>query len=331
MHENSIPSFRNVLKMSAFFALSSSAMLFLNALPSSAVDAPKKAPDLANTKRTTPLQLGVCFHNNEEYNPAAAQVLDDLRGAGSFWIRGDYEHPQKDSVFAKDMQKKGIKTLGLLVAYKKRTLPEWIKYVEAEVKAAPEVTAWEVHNEPEMTWWGGPTPAAEYMQLAREAHRIIKAANPKALVVGPAVGATKDGIKYLKQLVDAGVLEYMDAITFHYYIFHKNLDVEGIKKVVAGKKPLWITETGWTIADQAGGEPAQAKYVRDYYDPSKGKLGSDPAIDVIFNYELNDDHYPLPKGKDDGWGLTCGAQGKFKKKLAYGEFKGLVKKVNEQK
>lgn len=312
------------------FYLSLSAVFLFSTVPSGAVDPQKKASETADIKRNTPLQLGVCFHNNEEYNPGAAKVLDDLRGAGTFWIRGDYEHPEKDSVFAKEMQKKGIKTLGLLVAYKKRTLPEWIKYVEAEVKAAPEVTAWEIHNEPEMTWWGGPTPAAEYMKMTKEAYRIIRAANPKALVVGPAVGATKDGIKYLKQLVDAGVLEYMDAITFHYYIFHKNLDVEGIKKVVAGKKPLWITETGWTVADQAGGEAAQAKYVRDYYDPSKGKLGSDPAIEVIFNYELNDDHYPLPKGKDDGWGLTCGAHGKFKKKLAYAEFKALVKKVNEK-
>lgn len=295
-------------------------------LPASAVDTQKPS-----TKRTTPLQLGVCFHNYEEYNPAAAKVLDDLRGAGSFWIRGDYEHPAKDAVFAKDMEKKKIKTLALLVAYKKRSLAEWTKYVESEVKALPNVDAWEVHNEPEMTWWGGPTPAPEYIRMAKEAHRIIKAANPNALVVGPAVGATAGGIKYLKQLIDGGVLDYLDAISFHYYIFHKNLDVEGIKKVVAGRKPLWITETGWTVADQAGGEAAQAKYVREYYDPEKGKLGSDPAIRVIFNYELNDDHFPLPKGKDDGWGLTCGAKGQFKRKQAYADFKALVKKVNETK
>ena len=282
------------------------------------------------SRRTAPLQLGVCFHNNEEYNPLAGKVLDDLRGVGTFWIRGDYEHPAKDAVFAKDMSKKGIKTLGLLVAYKKRSPADWVKYVENEVKAMPGVTAWEVHNEPEMTWWGGPTPAPEYMRMLKEAHRIIKAANPNAIVVGPAIGATAGGIKYLKELVDLGALDYLDAISFHYYIFHKNLDVEGVKKLIAGRKPLWITETGWTVADQKGGEAAQAKYVRDYYDPAKGKLGSDPAIAVIFNYELNDDHYPLPKGKDDGWGLTCGAKGRYKKKQAYAEFKNLLRKVNEQ-
>lgn len=298
--------------------------VFTSVLPAFAADQPKSP-----TKRSTPLQLGVCFHNNEEYNPAAAKVLDDLRGAGTFWIRGDYEHPAKDAVFAMDMSKKGIKTLGLLVAYKKRSLAEWTKYVKSEVAAMPNVDAWEIHNEPEMTWWGGPTPVADYIKMAQEAHKIIKAANPKAIVVGPAVGATAGGIKYLKELIDAGVLNYLDAVSFHYYIFHKNLDVEGIKKVVAGKKPLWVTETGWTVADQAGGEAAQVKYVRDYYDPEKGKLGSDPAIAVIFNYELNDDHYPLPKGKDDGWGLTCGAKGQFKKKQAYADFKALVKKVNQ--
>jgi hypothetical protein len=45
---------------------------------------------------------------------------------------------------------------------------------------------------------------------------------------------------------------------------------------------------------------------------------------VIFNYELNDEHYPARPGKDDGWGLTYGPEGKFGRKLAYQEFKKLL-------
>ena len=277
----------------------------------------------ANAERK--LEFGVCFHHNEEYNPAALKVLEDLRSSGEFWIRGDFEHPEKDAIFAKDMKAKGIKVLALLPWYKKGTTAGWKDFAEREIKAIPSVPAYEITNEPEMTWWGGPIPPADYMRMLKEAHAMIKKVNPKALIIGPAVGCTAEGCEYLKTLIDAGMLDYVDGISVHYYIYHKNLDIEGIKKIVAGRKPIWITENGWTTADQAGGEAAQLKYVQDYYDCKKGKLATDPAIGVIFNYELNDDRYPLLKGKDDGWGLTSGAKANFRKKAAYASFKSLLK------
>ena len=51
---------------------------------------------------------------------------------------------------------------------------------------------------------------------------------------------------------------------------------------------------------------------------------ADPAIEVIFNYELNDEHHPALAGKDDGWGLTYGPEGGFGKKAAYHDFKKLL-------
>lgn len=301
----------------------------LSALPLQKVEADqskdaKKSSALPGSKREHPLEFGVCYHHLEEYNPSSAAVLDDLRKAGSFWIRGDFHNTSMDTRFAADMKKKGIKVLGLLYWYKKSP-KGWKEYVQKEVNAAPDVPAWEILNEPEMTWWGGPISPADCINMFKEAHAIIRAKNPKALIVGPAVGSTAEGIKYLKTLIDTGLLNYVDALSAHYYIFHKNTDLAGVEKVIAGRKPLWITETGWTTADQAGGEEAQAKYVRQYYDPKTGKLGADPAVQVIFNYELNDDHFPLPKGKDDGWGLTHGAKGKFAKKPAYEIFKSLLK------
>ena len=47
-----------------------------------------------------------------------------------------------------------------------------------------------------------------------------------------------------------GLLEFVDAISVHYYVYHQNLLLEEVKRVVAGRKPIWITETGWTTADQ---------------------------------------------------------------------------------
>ncbi len=273
-----------------------------------------------------PTEFGVCFHHGafgDEYTPAAASVLDDLRSAGKFWIRGDFQDPAKDAPFAADMKRKDIQVLALLPWYSTDT-SGWSAYVKKQMQATPAVPAWEITNEPEMTWWGGPIPAPIYMVMLREAHAIIKAANGDALIVGPAVGASPEGVAYLKSLIDMGLLDFADAISVHYYVYHQNMLLDEVKRIVAGRKPIWITETGWTTADQDGAEDAQRKYIQSHYDRNSGILGADPAVEVIFNYELNDEHYPALAGKDDGWGLTYGPEGKFGKKAAYHEFKKLL-------
>ena len=274
----------------------------------------------------TPTQFGVCFHHGafgDEYTPAAAAVLDDLRSAGKFWIRGDFKDPAKDARFAADMQRKGIHVLALLPWYSKET-SGWPAYVKKQALATPTVAAWEIANEPEMTWWGGPIQPAAYMKMLREAHSIIKAASKDARLVGPAVGANAEGVAYLQALIDMGLLEFVDAVSVHYYVFHRSEQLAAVKRLVAGRKPIWITESGWTTADQEGGEQAQQAYIRSHYDRTGGILAADPAVEVIFSYELNDEHHPAPAGKDDGWGLTYGPEGAFRKKPAYHEFKKLL-------
>ena len=282
------------------------------------------SPATAGEQRAT--EFGVCFHHGafgDEYTTAAATVLDDLRSAGEFWIRGDFQDPAKDAPFAADMKRKGIQVLALLPWYSTDT-SGWPAYVKKQVQATPGVPAWEISNEPEMPWWGGPIPPADYMIMLREAHAIIKAANENARLVGPAAGANSDGVAYLKSLIEMGLLEYVDAISVHYYIYHQNTQLEEVKQIVAGRKPIWITETGWTTADQEGGEQAQRNYIQSHYDRNVGILGSDLAVEVIFNYELNDERYPALPGKDDGWGLTYGPEGGFGKKAAYHDFKKLL-------
>ena len=157
-----------------------------------------------------------------------------------------------------------------------------------------------------MTWWGGPMSPAAYMGMLREAHAIIKAANKDARVVGPAVGATPEGVAYLKSLIDVGLLDSWMRSPCITTCSTRACMLEEVKRIVAGRKPIWITETGWTTADQEGGEEAQRNYIRSHYDRENGILGADPAVEVIFNYELNDERYPALPGKDDGWGLTYG-------------------------
>ena len=281
-------------------------------------------PASAGEARAT--QFGVCFHHGaygDEYTPEAARVLDDLRAAGPFWIRGDYEVPAKDAPFVADMARKGIRVLALL-PWDSKDIGGWPALVRKEVQAVPGVAAWEIANEPEMSWWGGPIAADDYMKMLRDAHAIIRSAQPDARIVAPAVGATDEGVAYLRTLIESGLLDYVDAVSVHYYVFHRSQQLEAVKRLVAGRKPIWITETGWTTADQAGGEEAQRAYVRSHYDPGSGLLGADPAVQVIFNYELNDERYPALPDQDDGWGLTHGPEGGFGKKAAYHAFRKLL-------
>jgi sterol desaturase/sphingolipid hydroxylase (fatty acid hydroxylase superfamily) len=271
-------------------------------------------------------EFGVCFHHGafgDEYTPEAAAVLDDLRAAGPFWVRGDFQEPAKDARFAADMARKGIHVLALLPWYS-RDVSGWPDYVRRQVRATPDVPAWEIGNEPEMGWWGGPIAPQDYLTMLREARAAIRAANPDARIVGPAVGANAEGIAYLESLVALGLLDLVDAVSVHAYPFHRSTQLDGIKRVVAARKPIWITETGWTTADQAGGEAAQQDYIRSHYDPASGTLGADPAVAVIFHYELNDERHPAVPDEDDGWGLTHGPQGRFGKKAAYEDFKKLL-------
>jgi hypothetical protein len=105
------------------------------------------------------------------------------------------------------MKRKGIQVLALLPWYSTDT-SGWTAYVEKQVQATPAVPAWEVTNEPEMTWWGGPIPAHDLYEHARDAHAVIKAANRDARLVGPAVGASPEGVAYLKSLIEMGLLEF---------------------------------------------------------------------------------------------------------------------------
>jgi hypothetical protein len=281
-------------------------------------------PAMAGERKA--VEFGVCFHHGaygDEYTPEAARVLDDLRAAGPFWIRGDYEDPAKDSPFVADMTRKGIRVLALLPWYS-RDIAGWPDLVRKELQGVPAVAAWEIANEPEMSWWGGPIAPGDYMKMLRDAHAIIRSTQPGARIVAPAVGATDEGIAFLGKLIDLGLLEFVDAISVHYYVFHRSQQLEAVKKLVGGRKPIWVTETGWTTADQAGGEEAQRRYVEEYYDPDRGILAADPAIEVIFNYQLNDEHYPALPDKDGGWGLTYGPAGAFGKKAAYHEFRKLL-------
>lgn len=262
-------------------------------------------------------KYGVNIHFEDEY-PSCASVLSDLREGGVYWIRSDMYTPSLLTSFWNDMKNENIKVLGLLTQYPPGGgfygSQDWQTYVQSMVNAAPDIPAWEIGNEPEQIWWNGSMTPQTYVTYLQQAYTIIKAADPNALIIGPAVAATYDGAQFLSSIKSLGAFNYLDAISVHYYVTSGDTDIQSIESVVAGAKPIWITETGYPSTN-GGSEAAQNSYVQDYLNSTSGILGSDASIKVIILYELNDD--------GDGWGLNNGYPS-YTPKQAYATFKSYL-------
>ena len=180
------------------------------------------------------------------------------------------------------------------------------------VDAAPDLPAWEIGNEPEQTWWGGSMTPQTYVAYLEEAYAIIKAVDPTALIVGPAVSAWSNGTEFLSAIGGLGAFNYLNAVSVHYYPTLGFTDLASLESVVAGAKPIWVTETGCQSSN-GGSEAAQNVFVMGYLNSTSGILGGNSSIKVIIYYDLIDE--------GDGWGLV---NANYTPKQAYATFKSYL-------
>jgi phosphatidylserine/phosphatidylglycerophosphate/cardiolipin synthase-like enzyme len=156
------------------------------------------------------------------------------------------------------------------------------------------VHAYEIWNEQNLKreWDGVPLSASDYVRLLKGAYQAIKAADPGAIVVSGAPTPTgiNDGVvaiddrTYLRQMYDAGLRSYCNAVGAHpsgyanppdvYYtggdydprrgyddhpsFFFRNT-MEDYYQIMASKgdggKRIWATEFGWPTVDGMGVSP----------------------------------------------------------------------------
>jgi hypothetical protein len=170
-------------------------------------------------------------------------------------------------------------------------LTAWAAWVKAVVThVGTKITYWELWNEPNYAGtWIGDVPTM--VKMAKQAYSIIKAANPHAVVLSPAVAGT-DGVHWMKTYVaDGGPF---DVLAFHGYanpsfIAEGELTVVAAYRPLAGGRPLWDTEAGWnstslTTAQQQGflarayllQWPAVSRFIWYAYDgtPQWGQMWS---------------------------------------------------------
>jgi hypothetical protein len=133
------------------------------------------------------------------------------------------------------------------------------------------VAAWEVWNEPNHPdFWQASDRAAAYAQLLKATYPAVKAADPRATVIGGALSLCDYG--FLQRLYVLGAKGSFDAFSVHPYSDDVSpLDaragtdarysfVRGVPKIRAtmlangDARPLWLTESGWTTSTVRGSE-----------------------------------------------------------------------------
>lgn len=112
--------------------------------------------------------------------------------------------------------------------------------------------------------WGG---AAEYVALCKDVSPLIRQLVPDSVIIGGA--AAGHGKAWLAQCCDAGMLNYVDAVSCHPYCYSSVdprprtalQDLDGLQIMLRAKSglsdyPVYITEIGWPTHNVGDGTDA---------------------------------------------------------------------------
>jgi hypothetical protein len=139
-------------------------------------------------------------------------------------------------------------------------LDRWFRFVHAVVdRYKDDVQHWGVWNEPDSALFLDGRDA--YRDLAREARRAIKTADPSGLVLGPEIseGALDDG--WFAEIMTAWGFETFDIVTVHVYSTRVADKMDRLVFPWTFGKEVWLTEAGRsTSPNNTIGEELQRLY-----------------------------------------------------------------------
>lgn len=97
----------------------------------------------------------------------------------------------------------------------------WHNYCAATAKHFKgRVTHFEIWNEPDGEWcWKHGVNATEWGQFTVDSARALREGNPDVYIIGGALARTELFLPYLGEAVQTGILESIDALSFHHYVF----------------------------------------------------------------------------------------------------------------
>lgn len=169
--------------------------------------------------------------------------------------------------------------------YRPAEMDDWLNYVQLAVERydadgvddaedSPRIGFWEVWNEPNVnSFWPPAVDVPEYADLLQATYTTIKATDPTATVVlgglsGPGIDAHGDG--FIPRLYELGAGDYFDVVSVHMYIHPTQGDLADLQTSLEATrailniydnedKPIWLTEIGWSDAENAWGQPTASE------------------------------------------------------------------------
>jgi hypothetical protein len=134
-----------------------------------------------------------------------------------------------------------------------QSMDDWKNFVRTvATRYQGQIHIYEIWNEPNVhRYWSG--SVEEMVEMAHQAHDIIKSIDPSAIIVSPPPSG-KTGLGWFTSFLSAGGGRYVDVIGYHFYVDPAPPEamaplirtVQGImREHQIGEKPLWDTEAGW--------------------------------------------------------------------------------------
>lgn len=128
---------------------------------------------------------------------------------------------------------------------------------------------WEIWNEPNIFFWKPKPDAAQYTTIALATAKAIRAADPHACIVAPAMSGFQ--WNFVETVLKSGVLEYIDAVSVHPYRGKPPetaaMDCARLRGLIAhytpeGKTiPIVSGEWGYSTCTKGVSEETQAAYI----------------------------------------------------------------------
>ncbi len=135
-----------------------------------------------------------------------------------------------------------------------KDMDDWRTFVRTvATRYKGKIHVYEIWNEPDrkQDWVGS---VDTLVTMTRDASKILKEIDPSITVLGPCPETHPGGIKWLNEFLSKGGGQYLDAITYHFYVPNGTPEdmlpvIQSVKAVMAqngvGNKPLWNSEAGW--------------------------------------------------------------------------------------
>jgi len=147
-------------------------------------------------------------------------------------------------------------------SYPPMNYQDWYDFVFATVsRYRDDIFLWGVWNEPNLDVYLQASDLRVYRSLTVMAHAAIRAANPRAVILGPDVSwhGVKDGW-FAAVMNDFGDL--FDIVTIHWYPDGPDLDffMDQLVRPASLGKPVWLSESGMKPCYSVFGETGQALF-----------------------------------------------------------------------